>query len=116
MCLCLCFFFQAEDGIRRLVRSRVLGDVYKRQSKKPHEAINRIAACAMCPQLAGLVVLADLAVRARTVLRCHARRSVAPFGRNLVGIGRPVAAEGGGRFLVGGVGSGSLPHADVPDG
>ena len=39
--LCLCtsrmrfviwfFFFQAEDGIRDLVRSRGLGDVYKRQ-------------------------------------------------------------------------------------
>ena len=27
------FFFQAEDGIRDLVRSRGLGDVYKRQ---PH--------------------------------------------------------------------------------
>ena len=26
------FFFQAEDGIRYLVRSRGLGDVYKRQS------------------------------------------------------------------------------------
>ena len=38
-CLCcyvsvvvVCFFFQAEDGIRDLVRSRGLGDVYKRQS------------------------------------------------------------------------------------
>ena len=30
--LLLCFFFfQAEDGIRDLVRSRGLGDVYKRQ-------------------------------------------------------------------------------------
>ena len=30
--LCGCvFFFQAEDGIRDLVRSRGLGDVYKRQ-------------------------------------------------------------------------------------
>ena len=29
---CICFFFfQAEDGIRDLVRSRGLGDVYKRQ-------------------------------------------------------------------------------------
>ena len=28
---CLFFFFQAEDGIRDLVRSRGLGDVYKRQ-------------------------------------------------------------------------------------
>ena len=41
-CICLCvrcimmccvfFFFQAEDGIRDLVRSRGLGDVYKRQA------------------------------------------------------------------------------------
>ena len=28
---CCCVFFQAEDGIRDLVRSRGLGDVYKRQ-------------------------------------------------------------------------------------
>ena len=35
MCLILVvvfFFFQAEDGIRDLVRSRGLGDVYKRQA------------------------------------------------------------------------------------
>ena len=31
--LCLVFFFQAEDGIRDLVRSRGLGDVYKRQDQ-----------------------------------------------------------------------------------
>ncbi len=37
-CLCVCvfvclfvFFFQAEDGIRYLVRSRGVGDVYKGQ-------------------------------------------------------------------------------------
>ena len=30
---CCFFFFQAEDGIRDLVRSRGLGDVYKRQRK-----------------------------------------------------------------------------------
>ena len=30
---CDFFFFQAEDGIRDLVRSRGLGDVYKRQSE-----------------------------------------------------------------------------------
>ena len=29
------FFFQAEDGIRDLVRSRGLGDVYKRQRFGP---------------------------------------------------------------------------------
>ena len=30
----VCFFFQAEDGIRDLVRSRGLGDVYKRQARQ----------------------------------------------------------------------------------
>ena len=30
--VCIVVFFQAEDGIRDLVRSRGLGDVYKRQS------------------------------------------------------------------------------------
>ena len=33
--LCVVFFFQAEDGIRDLVRSRGLGDVYKRQVSTP---------------------------------------------------------------------------------
>mgnify|MGYP003381609429 CR=1 FL=1 len=32
---CAFFFFQAEDGIRVLVRSRGLGDVYKRQGCEP---------------------------------------------------------------------------------
>ena len=31
-CVLFSFFFQAEDGIRDLVRSRGLGDVYKRQT------------------------------------------------------------------------------------
>ena len=31
---CFIFFFQAEDGIRDLVRSRGLGDVYKRQRQQ----------------------------------------------------------------------------------
>ena len=31
------FFFQAEDGIRDLVRSRGLGDVYKRQGLTIHD-------------------------------------------------------------------------------
>ena len=37
-----CFFFQAEDGIRDLVRSRGLGDVYKRQANAGSE---RTALC-----------------------------------------------------------------------
>ena len=36
MCSVICFF-QAEDGIRDLVRSRGLGDVYKRQAFVEHE-------------------------------------------------------------------------------
>ncbi len=32
------FFFQAEDGIRALVRSRGLGDVYKR----PRQAVDHL--------------------------------------------------------------------------
>ena len=34
------FFFQAEDGIRDLVRSRGLGDVYKRQIKAAPQFIS----------------------------------------------------------------------------
>ena len=33
------FFFQAEDGIRDLVRSRGLGDVYKRQALPDYEQV-----------------------------------------------------------------------------
>ena len=41
------FFFQAEDGIRDLVRSRGLGDVYKRQLQEiahgvPFEEVHRM--------------------------------------------------------------------------
>ena len=32
LCVCVFFCFQVEDGIRELVRSRGLGDVYKRQA------------------------------------------------------------------------------------
>ena len=38
MCVLCVFFFQAEDGIRYLVRSRGLGDVYKRQQPAGHAA------------------------------------------------------------------------------
>ena len=37
------FFFQAEDGIRDLVRSRGLGDVYKRQLSDQGEPKGRVA-------------------------------------------------------------------------
>ena len=35
LCVVVVFFFQAEDGIRDLVRSRGLGDVCKRQLVEP---------------------------------------------------------------------------------
>ena len=37
------FFFQAEDGIRDLVRSRGLGDVYKRQQQMSALAVTYLA-------------------------------------------------------------------------
>ena len=39
----LVFFFQAEDGIRDLVRSRGLGDVYKRQEPGNSDRPDRLA-------------------------------------------------------------------------
>ena len=49
-----CFFFQAEDGIRDLVRSRGLGDVYKRQ-----EGRESFAAARGVPDVAVAAVLVD---------------------------------------------------------
>ena len=37
-----CFFFQAEDGIRDLGRSRGLGDVYKRQAQVRSKALSGV--------------------------------------------------------------------------
>mgnify|MGYP003380840780 CR=1 FL=1 len=37
------FFFQAEDGIRDLVRSRGLGDVYKRQAHRLSMVSSRVS-------------------------------------------------------------------------
>ena len=42
------FFFQAEDGIRDLVRSRGLGDVYKRQI---HQDVDPGNACEQSREL-----------------------------------------------------------------
>ena len=45
------FFFQAEDGIRDLVRSRGLGDVYKRQLQSGFEIQRYAAADALAAAL-----------------------------------------------------------------
>ena len=48
------FFFQAEDGIRDLVRSRGVGDVYKRQ---PQHRLRAVAERQrLAPRLADRVV------------------------------------------------------------
>ena len=50
------FFFQAEDGIRDLVRSRGLGDVYKRQNEESvGPFISGGALNAVAPVLLGLI-------------------------------------------------------------
>ena len=52
---CIVFFFQAEDGIRDLVRSRGLGDVYKRQAQKiamHHAVMGTLAVSAGSSKLA----------------------------------------------------------------
>ena len=41
------FFFQAEDGIRDLVRSRGLGDVYKRQPRITLFNLSKLFFCAV---------------------------------------------------------------------
>ena len=45
------FFFQAEDGIRDLVRSRGLGDVYKRQFLNRAPTLHRLGIQAFEPRL-----------------------------------------------------------------
>ena len=56
-CVFFEFFFQAEDGIRDLVRSRGLGDVYKRQgvirANTSEELFDWARALAWCPLPAG---------------------------------------------------------------
>ena len=52
-CICVCFLFQAEDGIRYLVRSRGLGDVYKRQARHVDLAEEHLAGVNVVRVLAG---------------------------------------------------------------
>ena len=52
------FFFQAEDGIRDLVRSRGLGDVYKRQVLRQARRGNRDESTRACgTEPAGLAAI-----------------------------------------------------------
>ena len=69
------FFFQAEDGIRDLVRSRGLGDVYKRQVVRmvgrwaePQVVMKTFRRCSIAD---GIAVAADLALSLIHILRCR---------------------------------------------
>ena len=53
-CVFFFFFFQAEDGIRDLVRSRGLGDVYKRQAQGREPVSDREAGAAERAPVAGV--------------------------------------------------------------
>ena len=63
------FFFQAKDGIRDLVRSRVLGDVYKRQigyAEHLHEALAPLLGASFTKsELVYLLVALDRDLKAR---------------------------------------------------
>eukprot|EP00657_Telonema_sp_P-1_P010006 TRINITY_DN4296_c0_g2_i5.p1 TRINITY_DN4296_c0_g2~~TRINITY_DN4296_c0_g2_i5.p1 ORF type:complete len:104 (+),score=35.86 TRINITY_DN4296_c0_g2_i5:92-403(+) len=87
------FFFQAEDGIRDLVRSRGLGDVYKRQAH-----LNQICLRILVDRrgmlvhhwLAQVTCLGVVVVReANGIVLCNIRAVVqgAYVGRGAVGAG-----------------------------
>ena len=81
--MCCLFFFQAEDGIRDLVRSRGLGDVYKRQELAEHCVESRVVG-------AGKALLADDADSAGSILlgeRCLLYTSDAADERSSVDLG-----------------------------
>ena len=63
-------FFQAEDGIRYLVRSRGLGDVYKRQPLTSHADWD-MAAMTCEEESEGLSSIASAATAAASVSYTH---------------------------------------------
>ena len=74
----MCCFFQAEDGIRGLVRSRGLGDVYKRQpfsTSLPSRRFLAIGAHALSDKMLELIAKLSLMQRV-TVLDCGNRSNM----------------------------------------
>src|SRR5664280_465033 len=70
------FFFQAEDGIRYLVRSRGLGDVYKRQVKSFTKSLLTFAFMIAYVYLACLLILSLARVAIRAVVDVVGQKNV----------------------------------------
>ena len=82
-------FFQAEDGIRYLVRSRGLGDVYKRQATSAGLcfAINAAAALANARKLSFLVTKSVSQLTSNKAPTCLLYTSDAADERSSVDLG-----------------------------
>ena len=82
------FFFQAEDGIRDLVRSRGLGDVYKRQDQAlalyPHFAAPFRPATSFAPITSCVTVLRVTICLLYTSDAADERSSVDLGGRRII--------------------------------
>ena len=64
---CIFCFFQAEDGIRDLVRSRGLGDVYKRQDDALAKDLAEILTTALPQEEAALQAMVNVSQTIRAV-------------------------------------------------
>ena len=78
------FFFQAEDGIRDLVRSRGLGDVYKRQGYYEAERAEKLKTIALVEAVRAAVgpdveLLIEMHGRFNPVTAVEMARELAPF-------------------------------------
>ena len=82
------FFFQAEDGIRDLVRSRGLGDVYKRQAMSEDDVLRLIEQARCEPAEPGvwclLRVVLDTSCLLYTSDAADERSSVDLGGRRII--------------------------------
>ena len=82
------FFFQAEDGIRYLVRSRGLGDVYKRQRRKRKRGIisfaSRAAPARSCHRIRHTMANQPTACLLYTSDAADERSSVDLGGRRII--------------------------------
>ena len=98
VCVCCVVFFQAEDGIRDLVRSRVLGDVYKRQvlhgSVKDGHSVAEVRAVVLVQRQTALLPRSVGIGREHQVLDAHVGKGASPH-HLVVAAARPVAVEVG---------------------